>query len=518
MNAISLPAAIKAAARRYPGNPAIVFAGRATDYRALDAQSDRAAAGLAAQGLRPGDRIGLYCPNSDAFVAAYFAILKAGAVVVPINLLLNPKEVAFILNDAGARGLIYHEAFAAQVRALAPLAPQLERRICIGVQPAADPDLKWAEVSAAQGQPPAADCNPEDDLAVILYTAGTTGFPKGAMLTHRNLLANVASVWEALRIEPAGESFLVVLPLFHAFAATTCMLLPLLHGCRIIPLPQFEPAHVAQTIQSEQATIFMAVPSMYNLLLRLPAKHTEQFRSLKYCISGGAALPLEIMTAFEKRFGKPIYEGDGPTECSPVTCVNPIGGRRKPGTVGPPIPGVAMSIRDDAGRELPRGRVGEICVRGPNVMRGYWRRPEETRAVFFGEWFRTGDLGTVDADGYFTIVDRKKDLIIVNGLNVYPRVIEEVLYKFPPVREAAVVGEPHALHGEIPIAYLALKAGEQTTPEAVCAFCRESLGRHEIPKKVVLLPELPKNAAGKIMKRALRRQGEIERGFDSTKT
>lgn len=513
MDKTSLPEALKTSAGRWPQRPAVIFAGWSTDYRALDRLSDRVASALAGQGVAKGDRVGLYCPNSDSFVMAYFGILKAGATVVPINLLLNPKEVGYILNDAGAKGLIYHEAFAAQVRALPPCDPPLAWRIGIGTQRAAETDLNWSDsVAGEEGRPPEIGFDPANDVAAILYTAGTTGFPKGAMLTHRNLLANVESVWEAMRMAPSQEVFLVVLPLFHAFAATACMLTPLCHGCAIIPLPHFEPAQVAQAIQSHQATVFMAVPSMYNLLLKLPEKDTEKFRSLKYCISGGAALPLAIMSAFERRFGLPIHEGDGPTECSPVTCVNPIGGRRKPGTVGPSIPGVEMSIRDDAGRVLPRDTVGEICVRGPNVMKGYWNRPQETREAFFGEWFRTGDLGLVDEDGYFSIVDRKKDLIIVNGMNVYPRVVEETLYKFPPVREAAVVGEPHPLHGEIPIAYLALKDGRQTTPEAVVAFCRESLGRHEIPKKVVFLPDLPKNATGKIMKRALRRQGEIERG------
>ncbi len=511
-SASSLPAALQTAVRAYPRHPAIVFAGVATDYGALDALSDRVAAGLAARGIRKGDRVGLYCPNSDTFVTAYFGVLKAGAVVVPINLLLNPKETAFLLADAGARALIYHAAFAGQVRALTPVPTALDLRIAIGAQRAADTDVAWSDLTACRNAAPAIPFTAAEDLAAILYTAGTTGFPKGAMLTHANLLANVAGIWEAMRMERRREIFLVVLPLFHAFAATACMLTPLFHNCTIIPLPHFDPAQVAREIQAGQATVFMAVPSMYTLLLRLPEDESGKFASLKYCISGGAALPLEIMRAFERRFGKPIHEGDGPTECSPVTCVNPIGGRIKPGTVGPPIPSVEMSIRDEAGRELPRDTVGEICVRGPNVMKGYWNRPEETREAFFGEWFRTGDLGLEDTDGYFSIVDRKKDLIIVNGMNVYPRVVEEALYKFPPVREAAVIGDPHPLHGEIPVAYLSLKDGQATTPEAVLAFCRDNLGRHEIPRKVVLLPDLPKNATGKIIKRALRRQGEAERG------
>ena len=223
-------------------------------------------------------------------------------------------------------------------------------------------------------------------------------------------------------------------------------------------------------------------------------------------------MPVSVMQAFETRFGVPLYEGDGPTECSPVTCVNPIDGLAKPGTVGLPVPDVAMKIVDDAGMELPDGEVGEIAVRGPNVMKGYWRQPAATAEVLRDGWLLTGDLGTRDADGYFSIVDRKKDLIIVNGMNVYPRMIEDVLYRFPGLREAAVVGEPNALHGEVPVAYLAMDAGCAVTEPMLRAFCRERLGRHQVPKRFVILPELPKNAAGKILKRELRKQGEIERG------
>jgi len=305
------------------------------------------------------------------------------------------------------------------------------------------------------------------------------------------------------------------LPMFHAFAATASMLTPLLNGCTIVPVPRFEPARVADMIQSVSVTVFMAVPSMFTVLLNLPDEDTAKFRSLKCCVSGGAAMPVEIMKQFEQKFGLPIYEGDGPTECSPVTCVNPVGGTRKPGSVGLPLPRVEMKILDDRGHELPQGEVGEICVRGPNVMKGYWNRPDETRDAFFGEWFRTGDLGMKDEDGYFFIVDRIKDMIIVNGMNVYPRVIEEVLYTFPSIHEAAVIGEPHKLHGEIPVAYVALKAGASATAKDIHAFCRENIGRHKVPRKVFFLPELPKNAAGKILKRALRKDGEIERGVIS---
>jgi long-chain acyl-CoA synthetase len=332
------------------------------------------------------------------------------------------------------------------------------------------------------------------------------------MLTHGNLAANVNSIRQAMKLEPGRDVLLCALPMFHAFAATVCMIFPLTHGCTVVPVPKFDPAAVAELIAKHQATVFPAVPSMFNVMLRLPDSDASKLASLKFAVSGGAAMPMEIMRQFEAKFGKLIYEGDGPTECSPVTCVNPIGGLRKPASVGLPVPDVQMKIVDDHGQEVPHGTVGEIVVRGPNVMKGYWNQPAETAASFFGEWFRTGDLGTEDDDGYFCIVDRKKDLVIVNGMNVYPRVIEEVLYQHPAVREVAVVGQPDALHGEVPVAYVALKEGTTATAEQLRAFCRENLGRHEIPRHIHLISALPKNAAGKIMKRELRKGGEVERG------
>jgi len=515
IDGISIPDQFRRTAREFAKHRAVIFGGRTLDFATLDLLSDRFAGALSKRGIGRGDRVGLYCINSDAFVIAYLGISKAGAVVVPINLLLNPKEIAFILNDAEAKALCYFEAFAQAVAALTPGTPSLAFRVCIGRNKTTASDLLFEDLLAANDQPPAVSLDPAEDLAAILYTSGTTGRPKGAMLTHRNLISNTWSVAQALKLKPGGEIFLTVLPMFHAFAATAGMLSPLLHGCAIVPMARFEPEHVARTIHSEKATIFLGVPSMYNVLLHLPDEFVPMLASLKYGASGGAAMPVEIMNRFEARFGKAIYEGDGPTECSPVTCVNPIGGRRKPTSVGMPVPLVEMKIMDDSGRELPKGQVGEICVRGPNVMKGYWRLPDDTAQAFFGEWFRTGDLGTEDEDGYFYIVDRKKDMIIVNGMNVYPRIVEELLYKHPAVREAAVVGEPDELHGEIPVAYIALKQDASATAAQLRAYCRENVGRHEVPRKIYFMPELPKNAAGKILKRELRKHGEMERGVDS---
>lgn len=510
----SLPELFRSRVQRHPEQPAILSGEREVTFAEIDASSDRVAAWLAGREVVKGDRIALYCINSDAFAVAYLGIVKAGAVVVPVNLLIGVDEVKHVLSDSGAKGIFYFELLAEKVAAFREGIEGLEFAASIGASPAPAGDASWPEVLGTEGAPPEVDFNPKEDLAAILYTSGTTGYPKGAMLTHRNLAANTWSVNEALGLVPGEDSLLVVLPMFHAFAATAGLLFPLLHGYTIVPLTKFDPQQVVETIAARKVSVFLGVPSMFSVLLRLPDKAAPLLGSLKYAISGGAAMPAEVMKQFEAKFGKAIYEGDGPTECGPVTCFNPIGGLRKPYTVGQSVPGVEMKIVDEEGRDAPHGEIGEICVRGPNVMKGYWKRPEETAAAFLGEWFRTGDLGTEDEDGYFAIVDRKKDLIIVNGMNVYPRMIEEALYEVDGVREAAVLGEPSRLHGEIPVAYVSLKEGAETTDSDLRSFCVERLGRHQVPKRFHIIPDLPKNATGKIMKRELRKDGEQERGVE----
>ncbi len=506
MKTKSLPDQFRAAAQKFSARPAIVTPEQTVTYAELDAQSDAIASGLIASDVQPGDHIGLYGINSSTFVALYLGIQKAGAIVVPINLLLNPKEVAWILNDADVKFLFYFEPFTPAVDAIRSTLPMVGTFVCVEKEL---PEFINCEPAPLNSE---LDC---DAVAVIIYTSGTTGHPKGAMLSHRNLVSDALSAGEALKLRPCKERFLVVLPMFHAFASMAGVIIPLLHGSSLVPVPKFDPSLTADTINATDATIFLGVPSMYNLLLRLPEKHTASIAKLRFCVSGGAAMPAEIMEQFEKRFGVLIYEGDGPTECAPVTCFNPIDGIRKPLSVGLPIPGVEMKIADEQGNEKPLNEIGEICVRGPNVMKGYWKQPEETEKSFFGDWFRTGDLGTEDEDHYFYIVDRIKDMVIVNGMNVYPRVVEEVLYKHKAVREAAVIGIPSKLHGEVPVAYVSLREKCEATAADIRAFCFESLGKHEVPKKVTFLSELPKNAAGKIVKRELRKQGEVERGIVS---
>ncbi|QSA98532.1 long-chain fatty acid--CoA ligase [Methylococcus sp. EFPC2] len=507
---LSLAHALKATAEQYGAQPAVIGIDRVVDYASFDVSSDAIATSLVRNGIAKGDRVALYCINCAEFAIAYAGIIKAGAAVVPLNLLQPPDALAYILQDSDAKGLLFHAAFAEQAGHLLSKLAGLSFSISIGAR--IEGSLAWEEEVSTPVAPPVLKFDANEDLAAILYTSGTTGKPKGAMLTHANLLANVDSVHKAMQWRRAGDVVIVVLPMFHAFAATVGMLAPLLCGSAIVPLPKFDPEGVATAIARTQASIFLGVPSMFSVLLRLKPEQAGLFQSLRFCVSGGASLPVEILRRFEAQFGKTIYEGDGPTECSPVTCVNPIDGLVKPGTVGLPVPNVEMRIVDDEGRELPRGEVGEIAVRGPNVMKGYWKLPEATRETFRDGWFLTGDLGTEDEDGYFSIVDRKKDLIIVNGMNVYPRIVEESLYRMPGIREVAVVGELHGLHGEIPVAFIVREEEGQPTEADIRNWCKEHLGRHEFPRKYVFIPELPKNAAGKVLKRELRKHGEVERG------
>jgi long-chain acyl-CoA synthetase len=498
-------------ARAHPERAAVFADAPIWTFSALDIATDGVAASLAERGVASGERVALYCPNGADFVVAYLGCLKAGAVVVPVNLLLNPREIAFMLRDSGARALFFHKTLADGAAAALAEAPDVVLRVGIGFEDDA-PLLDCHLHDLVQPKPaPAVACTPNDD-AVILYTSGTTGRPKGAVLTHGNLTSNALAVADTLGVKPSIDRVLVVLPMFHAFAATVGVLMPLLAGAAIVPVARFEPQAITRAIAMHHATIFLGVPSLYAVLLRLGPEQLDGWKSIRLAISGGAAMPVALMESFEARFGIPILEGDGPTECGPVTAVNPPEGPRKPGSIGPPISGVQMRIADAEGNTLPDGDYGEVCVRSPAVMRGYWNLSDETAQAFFGEWFRTGDVGWRDADGYFYLVDRIKDLIISNGINVYPRIIEEVLVRHPGVAEAAVVGEPHRTHGEIPVAHVAAKPEQSLDAADLKAWCREYLGSHEIPRRIELVAALPKNAAGKILKRELRRSGEVERG------
>lgn len=501
---------IDQAASRFGEQPAVFFDNGHLSHQEVRMLSSRVASSLAALGVSKGERIALYAQNGPEFVVLYLGIVRVGAVVVPINLLINTPEIAHVLSDSGVSGVLVQQSLSPRIQAALALTGEAPFVIEIAETERVLENLD--PILAGVFEAPTIDYSPADDLVAILYTSGTTGFPKGAMLTHQNLAANTESVHLAMHWRSGLDRVLVVLPMFHAFAATVGLLTPLTNGSALIPLSRFEPDGVAAAIHRFKATIFLGVPSMYAVLLRLASEKVPWFESLRFGISGGAAMPATVLESFEAKFHLNIYEGDGPTECSPVTCVNPIGGVRKPGSVGLPVPGVEMRIVDEEGRPRPDGEVGEIAVRGANVMKGYWNQADATAEVMRDGWLLTGDLGTCDADGYFSIVDRKKDLIIVNGMNVYPRMIEEVIHAIPSVREVAVIGEPDGLHGEVPVAYLACDPEAGLDEKMVRLHCRTHLGRHQVPKRFVFMMSLPRNAAGKILKRELRLDGERERG------
>ena len=510
----SIPDAFRAAARQHADQTIVWHPKSPLTFAQLDQDSDRVAAALHARGLQQGDRVALYAINDKTFVQAYLGIQKAGCVVVPVNLLIGVDEVSYVLGNAKVSAFIYHAAMTEKAVAVKGQLEGLKATAVIGD---AHPEIQaesfadWLSVEAAA---PSLSLNPEEDVAAILYTSGTTGNPKGAMLTHHNLVSNTQSVKQALGLQSGKDRLLVVLPMFHSFAATVGILTPCLHGLSITPVPKFDPVLVSDMIAASRATIFLGVPSMYAVVNRLPDEQAAKFKTIRFGVAGGAAMPVELLKSFESRYDIPVLEGDGPTECSPVTCVNPFDGERKAGSVGLPVPNVSMTIRDLEGHEVATGEMGEICVAGPNVMKGYWELPEATAETFFGEWLRTGDLGYIDEDGYIFMVDRIKDMIIVNGMNVYPRQIEEVLHQHEAVLEAAVVGQPHASHGEIVVAYVVPAEGHALTEAEIKQFCKERLGQHQLPRRVEIRDGLPKNASGKILKRELRKEGEVERGIN----
>ena len=498
-------------AERHPDRPAILFNDAVITYVDLARRVSRLAQALRRRGAGRGRRVALLLPNAPDTTVAYFAAVAAGATVVPANPLLKPAELAYIWGDSDASIAIVAAPLLAGAReALASLAGA-RTLVAAGDRSAVPAEIATlADLLDERPDEPLAPSEAgENDPAVCLYTSGTTGKPKGALLSHRNLLVNCRQVATALRMTP-DDNMLCVLPLFHSFGGTVGQNTPLFGGACFTLVESFHPMRVLEVIERARPTVLPGVPAMYAAMMQIPVERQPDLSSLRACFSGGAPMPLALMEAFEKRFGAPILEGDGPTECSPVTSVNPLGGVRKCGTIGLPIEGVEMKIVDDNDRELPDGEIGEIVVRGENVMLGYLNQPEATAEAMRGGWYHTGDLGTRDADGYFSIVDRKKDMLIVGGLNVYPREVEEVLYAHPAVADAAVIGAPDALRGEVPLAVVALKAGASASAAELTTFCRERLANFKVPRKVVFRESLPRGTTGKILKRLLRKELDLE--------
>ncbi len=466
----------------------------AVNYAAFEAASARVAGLIAASGVGSGDRVGVMLPNVPYFPIVYYGILRLGAVVVPLNVLLKHREVAFYLGDSEARAIFAWHGFAEDAEAGAATAGSA----CTLVTPGDFEQL----VFAADPHDEVAAVGPTD-TAVILYTSGTTGTPKGAELTHANLARNAEIAASLFSLESDAVT-LGALPLFHSFGQTCAMNATIaVAGCLTL-LPRFDAAKALEIIQRDRVNVFEGVPTMYSAMLNLPDPGSYDTSALRVCASGGAALPVELMRGFEATFDCKILEGYGLSETSPVASFNHPDRERKAGSIGTPIAGVEMKVVGEQGASLPTGEVGEIMIRGHNVMKGYWRNPEATAAAIDDAgWFRTGDMAIVDDDGYFFIVDRKKDMIIRGGYNVYPREIEEVLYEHPAVREAAVVGLPDPELGEEIGAAVALRADASADADELRDFVRERVAAYKYPRRVWFVDDLPKGPTGKILKREI---------------
>jgi long-chain acyl-CoA synthetase len=517
---LNLASLLENSAQKYGDREAVVLGDRRLTYAQVDGAANQVANLLVSRGIRPGDKVALSCPNLPYFPIVYYGILKAGATVVPLNVLLKGREVAYHLADSDAKaylcfegtaelpiGQAGHEGFAQT--------DGCEHFLLITVDPAADSPIEGAETlgSALQGQPPTFDTveTDDDDTAVILYTSGTTGQPKGAELMHRNMHSN-ALTGEALfgADEADPDTYLCVLPLFHSFGQTVIMNGGFAYGGTVVMLPRFEADPALKTMAKEKVTFFAGVPTMYwGLLGALDDSGVDVKQlaaNLRIAAAGGSALPVEVHKEFEKRFGVTILEGYGLSETSPVASFSPLGEEVRVGSIGRPIPGVEMKLIEPDWTDVAEDpdAVGEIAIKGPNIMKGYYGRPDATEEAIRDGWFRSGDLGKKDADGWYSIVDRSKDMIIRGGYNVYPREIEEVLMEHPAVSLAAVIGVPHESHGEeIKAVVIKEKDHDDVSEDDLVAWGKEQFASYKYPRIVQFVDELPMTATGKILKREL---------------
>ena len=513
---LNLAVLLEASAREVAGRDAVVHGTTRLTYAELDAAASQLASALVARGIQPGDRIALSCPNLPCFAVVYYGILKAGAVIVPLNILLTEREIAYHLADSAARAYFCFEGTAELPMGKAGSAAyqstgSCEHFVLLTAEPAGASPMPEVETLAefVHRQPATftSAATAETDTAVILYTSGTTGKPKGAELTHSNMVQNALLANRLFGMHP-HDVHLVALPLFHSFGQSVQMNAGLATGATVVLLPRFDAELALSLMEREQVTFFAGVPTMYHALLS--CAHAGRFdlagiaAGLRVAVSGGAALPAEVMRGFEERFGVPILEGYGLSETSPVATFNRVSRPRRPGSVGLPAWGIEVMIVRDDGSEAEVGEPGEIMIRGHNVMKGYFRRPVATaEAINALGWFRTGDIGRRDADGYLYIVDRKKDLIIRGGFNVYPRELEEVLHTHADVSLAAVVGVPHDRLGEEVKAFVVRNPGAAISEAELISWCKQNMAAYKHPRLVEFRDSLPMTATGKILKREL---------------
>ena len=521
------------AAETYGQREAIVFQNTHISYRELKELAEKLAASLRRRGVRPGDRVSIMLPNLPQTFIAFWGVMKAGAVAVMTNPLYMESELTHQIKDSGAKHLITLDIFWPKIAALRE---QLEQDVCYvtRVRDALKFPLSWLQPFSARRQgtwvPVPFDgkevvawkdlfktterlsvevADAHETIALLQYTGGTTGLSKGAMLTHANLLANLTQLMAIIQQPPEKEHvFLALLPLFHVFGLTITLLLPARMAARVVPMPRYVPADMLEAFKKYQFTAFIGAPSVYISLLQQKNLAQYDLHHIIFCISGSAPMPVEWLKKFEEVTGTPITEGFGLTEASPVTHANPVFGKQKPGSIGVPVPGTLARIVDteDGERVLAHNEIGELVIKGPQVMKGYWNRPEETARTIRDGWLYTGDIAYMDEEGYFYIVDRKKDLIIVGGYNVYPREIDEVLHTHPKIREAVTVGVNHRSRGETVKAYIVPEEGANLTVPEVVAFCRQKLASFKVPRLIEFREELPKTMVGKVLRRILREE------------
>lgn len=520
--------ALDRAVAEHGDRPCLDFLGRSYSYAEVGDLVARTTKGLQDIGVTKGTRVALFLPNTPYYVVCYFAVVKLGGIVVNVNPLYAEEEVRTLLADSGAEVAITLDLKLLLPKVIAALGHCALKTVIVGtmgeilrfpqrqlfaiakrgdlarVPPGDDRFLRFADIVTNDGsyRPAAVDI---DDVAVLQYTGGTTGVPKAAMLTHGSISANVAQLhhW-FIGVKPGVHRLLAVLPLFHVFAMTVNMHLAIRIAAEIILLPRFEIETLLKTIARKRPTLLPGVPTLFNALLHYPKLDRHDLSCIELCISGGASLPAAVRERFESLTGGKLFEGYGLSEASPVVTCNPITGAARPGSIGLPLPGTEVSIRSlDDDSPLSPGEKGEICIRGPQVMAGYWQKPEETAAALSGGWLRSGDVGTMDEDGYFYLVDRLKEVIVSGGYKVYPRHVEEAIHRHPAVAEVTVVGIPDDIRGEVPKAFVRLKEGESLTAEALRDFLTDKISPMEMPRQVELRDALPKTLIGKLSKKEL---------------
>src|SRR5690625_3823256 len=497
---MNLPQSVFEKAQSQPDKTAYVFAKESVSYRQFEQYVASFAGALQELGIKKGDHIAVLVGNTPHFLISLYASWRLGAVLVPVNPTYTPQELSYIIQNSDAKLLIALDRLAPLFEKKDALFPNIENVIACETDENATKQCLELEqkphlfLNLIKKSKPIHTIVPleRDDNAIILYTSGTTGLPKGAMLTHENVYSNARDIGTYLKMT-RDDRVVATLPVFHVFALTVVVNAPLYRGATILLVPQFSPTEIFKIIREEKTTVFAGVPTMYNFLYQYENGTKEDYETIRLSISGGAALPVSLLENFEKKFNTRISEGYGLSEASPVTCFNPLDRERIPGSIGMSIVNVENKVVDENGNEVPKGEVGELIVRGPNVMKGYYKMPEETAKTIKDDWLYTGDMAKEDKNGYFYIVDRKKDMIIVGGFNVFPREVEEVLYGHPDVVESAVVGKPDDEQGEVVHAYVTVKNGSTVTETDLIEYCTQNLAKYKVPVAIHFMDELPRS-------------------------